>query len=388
MVAAKDGSGAGCVKSGVVMQLERLQIRDFRNIAQAGLHWSPGWNLLLGENGQGKTNVLEAIGLLASGRSFRRATAQVMRRQGAAGFALQAEVVSGGLRHQLLFTAQGTQQQLQLNGKGVGSLSAMDQVVVAVVLTPDGPALVRGAPEERRNYLDWIIFSHQRSYANLVREYQTALRARNQLLRSQCSDGRQYEAWEEQLVALGAAIYQARQEMMQQVARRMAHFLEALALDPDGYGWQLAATEGSGREAEADQPREAYYRQALRYHRAADQRSGSTSIGPHRDDPQFWQGKRLLARFASRGQQKRFLLALKLTEADLLRERLRAAPLLLLDDPLTELDQDGSSRLLRVLSMGSLQIFIALCSTEGLAWPGERPLRRFQVQEGTIQPIA
>ncbi|MBF0098679.1 MAG: DNA replication and repair protein RecF [Magnetococcales bacterium] len=369
------------------MKLERLRVQDFRNMVQADLACSPGINLLLGDNGHGKTNVLEAIGLLALGRSFRRAPALVMRRHGQGGFSLSAEVEKGGLHHQLTFTSQGAQQQVRLNGKGVASLSGLAQVLSAVVLTPDAPALIRGAPEERRNYLDWILFSHQRTYASVVRDYQTALRARNQLLRNQCQDGRQYEAWEESLAQLGARIYRERQHMMQRMAQCMADYLHALALDPHGYGWQLAGEKGEGQMEDGTGQRETAYRQGLRQSRMADQRSGSTSVGPHRDDPHFVQGKRLLARFASRGQQKRFLLALKLAEAALLRARFGEAPLLLLDDPLTELDRDGMQRLLRLLAAGEQQLFIALCSEEEMTWPDPLVLRRFRVQEGDVQRV-
>jgi DNA replication and repair protein RecF len=367
------------------MKLERLRVQDFRNMVQADLACSSGINLLLGDNGQGKTNVLEAIGVLAMGRSFRRAPALVMRRHGQGGFSLLAEVEKDGLRHQLTFTSQGAQQQVRLNGKGVASLSGLAQVLAAVVLTPDAPALIRGAPEERRNYLDWILFCHQRGYASVVRDYQTALRARNQLLRNQCQDGRQYEAWEESLAQLGARIYQERQQMMQRMALRMADYLQALALDPHGYGWQLAGEKGESQQERGPSHWEIAYRHGLRQSRMADQRSGSTSVGPHRDDPHFVQGKRLLARFASRGQQKRFLLALKLAEAALLQERLGVAPLFLLDDPLTELDRDGMQRLLQLLAAGEQQLFIALCSEEGMEWPDQVAIRRFRVQDGDVQ---
>ncbi|WP_130470212.1 DNA replication/repair protein RecF [Candidatus Magnetaquicoccus inordinatus] len=370
------------------MKLERLRVSHFRNMAHAALEWDARINLLLGDNGHGKTNVLEAIGLLATGRSFRRASAVVMRRQGQEGFSLQAEVERAGLRHQLSFMTQGAQQQVRLNGKGVAALSGLAQIMTAVVLTPDAPALLRGPPEERRNYLDWIIFTHQRSHAVLVRDYQTALRARNHLLRSQCSDGRQYEAWEEQLAALGARIYQERLAMMRLMVQRMEGYLQALALDGSEYGWRLSSETVAGEEPEGELPRAQQYREALQRSRQGDQRGGSTSIGPHRDDPQFWQGKKILARFASRGQQKRFLLALKLTEADLLQERLGEPPLLLLDDPATELDQEGVRRLLQILAGTAHQLFIAVCAEDGMVWPQECAVKRFWVREGVVQALA
>ncbi|MEO5349459.1 MAG: DNA replication and repair protein RecF [Magnetococcus sp. YQC-3] len=368
--------------SSVAMRLERLRIQNFRNIAQASLEWGGGLNLLLGANGQGKTNLLEAIGLLASGRSFRRAPAAVLRRHGEGGFYLHGEVVSGGLPHRLEFAGLGRELSVKLNGKGVAAASAMGQVLAAVVLTPDAPALIRGAPEERRAYLDWIIFCHERAYAGVVRDYQVALRARNHLLRTQCQDDRQYAAWESRLAVLGAEIALKRRHMLRRVAARFAPFLDAMALDPEGYGWQIRE---EGELAAEGEDRVVAYQAMWERSRPADRRSGSTSSGPHREDPQFLQNGRSLARFASRGQQKRFLLALKLAESDLLQERLGMPPLLLLDDPMTELDQEGSGRLLRILAEGANQVFLATCAAEGISWPPSRPFCRVEVAAGVFR---
>ncbi|MBF0161890.1 MAG: DNA replication and repair protein RecF [Magnetococcales bacterium] len=356
------------------MQLERLRIRDFRNISQADLRWSDGLNLLLGDNGQGKSNLLEAIGLLASGRSFRRAPASLLRRHGQEGFHLHGEVISGGLTHHLEFASRSGQQMVRLNGKGVTTTSAMGQVLAAVVLTPDAPALIRGAPEARRDHLDWMLFCQRRGYAGLVRDYQSALRARNQLLRSQCRNGGEFDAWESRLAHLGGEMTRQRQQMLQQVEVALAPFLEAMALDPQGYRWHMRC------QVEPDD-----YATALVRSRPADQRSGCTSVGPHRDDPLFLYHGRALARFASRGQQKRFLLALKLAEARLLQERLGEAPLLLLDDPGTELDQEGAQCLMRVLAAGENQLFVATCAAAALPGFARRPVQRLQVVEGVFQ---
>lgn len=371
------------------MVLERLRIQDFRNIALAALEWSAGLNLLVGDNGQGKTNLLEAIGLLASGRSFRRAPSGVLRRHGQAGFYLHAEVASGGLHHRLAFSALGAQQSVQLNGKGVASSSAMGQVLAAVVLTPDAPTLIRGAPEERRDYLDWILFCHERGYAGVARDYHAALKARNHLLRTQCQDGRQFDAWEARLAVLGGEITCKRQHMLSRMSERLLPFLDAMALDPTGYCWQMRSPAGIWPDVgmgELERVVAAYQAHLLRS-RPNDLRSGCTSVGPHRDDPAFLQSGRVLARFASRGQQKRFLLALKLAEADLLRERLGEAPLLLLDDPTTELDQEGVVRLMQLLAAGANQLFLATCVASDVIGFSSRSVRCFAVEEGVLRVV-
>lgn len=372
------------------MILERLRIQDFRNISQASLAFCAGFNVLVGHNGQGKTNVLEAIGLLASGRSFRRAPPSAMRRHGQSGFRLQADVCSRELNHQLEFTAIGQQQAARLNGKPMAAVSSMGQALAAVVLTPDAPALVRGAPGERRDYLDWVIFCHDRSHASITRDYQTALKARNHLLRAQCQDARQFDAWEARLADLGARITLKRRVFIHRIAERLCSFLEAMELDPDGYVWHLNCQldRFPASSVSASDPSEtaaAQYRALLFQSRAVDQRTTTTSIGPHRDDPSFLQKGRPLARFGSRGQQKRFLLSLKLVEADLLKERLGEPPLLLLDDPTAELDPQGVSRLMNLMASGGHQLFLAICSPEGIAWPTVRPTTLFSVSNGVVK---
>ena len=371
------------------MILDRLRIQDFRNIAPSVLAFGGGFNVLVGENGQGKTNVLEAIGLLASGRSFRRAPASAMRRHGQAGFYLSADVRSNDLQHRMEFTALGQQQAARINGKAQASASSMGQTLAAVILTPDAPALIRGSPGERRDYLDWVIFCHDRNHVHAVRDYQSALKARNHLLRCQNQDSRQYDAWEERLAVFASHITLKRCGLITQIGARLRPFLELMGLDPDGYLWRLnSALDRMEEDTTGAMERSVvvrYYQTLLQQSRAADLRNGSTSVGPHRDDPLFLIQDRSLARFGSRGQQKRFLLALKLVEAALLRERLGVPPLLLLDDPSAELDREGLSRLVGLLSEGENQIFVATCTTEDWHWSSDRPVQFFSVQDGVVE---
>ena len=365
------------------MILERLRIQDFRNIHQATLEFDSDLNVLVGDNGQGKTNLLEAIGLLASGRSFRRAPPGAMRRHGQAGFYLRAEVRSGELSHRLEFAALGRQQAAHVNGKAMTAASAMGQTLAVVVLTPDAPALIRGTPGERRDYLDWVIFCHDRRHANTYRDYQTALKARNHLLRSQCQDSRQFDAWEERLAVLGTGITLKRRWLLGEMGERLRLFLEAMALDADDHVWRLTGQlDRFPTVLSSETAMLAQYQTLLAQSRNVDQRTGSTSVGPHRDDPAFLQKGRPLARFGSRGQQKRFLLALKLVEADLLREKLGEPPLLLLDDPTAELDQEGISRLMKLLASGDNQLFLATCVAEAVAWQSTRSTIFFNVNKG------
>ncbi len=373
------------------MILTGLRLVDFRNFKRGDLRFSPGLNLIRGENGQGKTNLLEAIGLLATGRSFRRAPPAAMRRHDRPEFFLSGHSRAGGLQHRLGFHGQPHRLTAHLNGKPMSTVSALGRVLSAVILTPDLPSLIKGGPGERRDYLDWLAFSNDRSHAPRVRNYQVALKARNRLLKTGRGTPREMSAWEARLATIGAEITRARRLVVASLDERLPAPLAALDLDPDRFSWGLSCQldrferktggESGKNGAITDIDR---YRLLYEKHRANDRQQGTTGIGPHRDDLLLHLSGRPLSRYASRGQQKRFLLALKLAEAQRLEETLGEPPLLLLDDPFTELDADGIQRLLTLLAARKRQLFLATCDDLEIDWPAPAGKTVFTVIDGKI----
>ena len=309
-----------------------------------------------------------------------------MRRHGQPAYRLSGGTQASGLRHKLEFTGESHRQTARLNGKAMALASAMGQALAAVVSTPDSPDLIKGGPGERRDYLDWVVFSVERQHASTARDYHGALRARNRLLKTGCRDDNQFAAWEDQLATLGALITWRRRRMVNKIVAIMPGYLEALALDPKRFRLHLACQLDRFKEAEESSDLATHYRQMLEKSRYSDQRTGATSIGPHRDDMPFKMDSRLLARFGSRGQRKRFILALKLTEAELLRTTLGEEPLFLLDDPAAELDRDGIEKLMALLRVQGQQIFLTACNSSELPRL-EKPCATFAVAEGTVSNI-
>jgi DNA replication and repair protein RecF len=366
--------------------LEKLRLHNFRNITEASLRFSSGFNLIIGENGQGKSNLLEAIALLATGRSFRKANPQAMERHGQSQYRLSGTTQANGLQHKLEFTGEKQRQTARLNGKAMALASTMGQALAAVVSTPDSPDLIHGGPRERRDYLDWVVFSDYRQHAATARDYNGALKARNRLLKTGCKDSRQLAAWEDRLAVFGALITWRRREIAGKIVALLPSYLEALALDPDRFRLRLSCQLDRFDTAKESEELAEHYRQMLEKSRDSDQRTGATSIGPHRDDMPLQMDGRLLARFGSRGQRKRFILALKLTEAQLLQETVGEAPLFLLDDPAAELDRDGIERLINLLTKQKQQIFLTTCSA-GEIPRLEEPSTTFAVEDGTFQTL-
>lgn len=366
------------------MLLEWLRLVDFRNISQAALQFHPGINLFIGGNGQGKSNLLEAVGLLATGRSFRRSPPEVLRRYGCKGFHLQGEILSYELTHRLEFQGIGNRQTAQLNGKSVAMASTMDRILAAVLLTPDSPDLIHGGPGERRDFIDWVVFSSHRRHALTVRDYQNALKARNRLLKNNTLHPGEMDAWEDQLAILGARILVSRQQSLTRIKESLPSFLDALGLDSQLFGLAYSSQLESDDMEETGLAHQ--YRTLLQHHRSNDHRLRTTSVGPHRDDIRFLFSQRPLGRFGSRGQKKRFILALKFSELQLLQTAVSEKPLLLLDDPASELDREGMARLLRLVTQEGQQIFITAVKDDDFSCT-HIPHQAFHVQTGQFKPL-
>lgn len=385
----------------MTLRLDWLTLHDFRNVTEASLRFSPGFNLIVGENGQGKSNLLEAIALLATGRSFRRAAPAVMGRYGTTVYRVSGDSFAQGLSHRLTLSGENHRQVVRLNGKVMAQASAMGQALAAVVFSPDAPGLIQGTPGERRDYLDWVVFSQDRRHAATARDYHSALKARNRLLKTGCQDPHQLSAWEDRLAVLGAVMTERRRLTVARLTDSLPDYLEGLGLDPTRFGLKLTTqldrhlgqTGQTGHDRGAFEDSEVaeaamadLYRRLLAQSRPGDQRHGVTSVGPHRDDLPLLIDGHLLSRHGSRGQRKRFLLALKLTEARLMQERLGEPPLFLLDDPAAELDPDGIQKLLDLLADQQRQTFLTSCRAEDIPRLPTPP-RLFSVVDGRFQTL-
>ncbi|MBF0341381.1 MAG: DNA replication and repair protein RecF [Magnetococcales bacterium] len=369
------------------MRLEWLGLQDFRNIPAASLRFGPGLNLITGDNGQGKSNLLEAVGLLATGRSFRRAASGVMRRWEQPRFKVSATVETGGLNRSLEVLGEPGHQVFRLDGKPMASVSRMERVLVAVLITPETPMLVRGGPAERRAFLDWVIFCADRRHGGESREYQLAMRSRQRLLSLPGRDQRELEAWESQLALLGARIAGRRHRAVRHLERMLPRFLDGLGLPPEACAMTLSGDlETFFAQGERIETVAARLQEKLRVCRERDRQQGTTGAGPQRDELLLRLQGHPVARFGSRGQQKRFAYALKLAEAGWLEELLGEPPVMVLDDPVAELDQAGAHGLMALMSgQKGRQVFVAAREAGEIPWPQDASLVVHPVVAGVFQ---
>ncbi|HEY6168621.1 MAG TPA: DNA replication/repair protein RecF [Verrucomicrobiae bacterium] len=356
------------------MHLAHLRLRDFRNYARLDADFAPGFHLLLGGNAQGKTNILEAIYLLATLRSFRGVGGAQMIRHGAKGYFVSAKVVGQGEREIKIYWASA-ERKLTLDAQPVRKLTDYLGTLRAVVFCTEDLLLVKGPARARRRFLDLLLSQTQSGYLPLLQRYAQALRSRNALLKDHGVDEAALEAFTKELVALGNELTRQRRELIPRLSplarlahRRISHDAEELRLE-----YQPGVKKDFAVELAQSRGRERTYR--------------TTLIGPHRDELQLLFNNKSAAQFGSEGQKRTLAIALKVAQAEYLTGLHGSPPVLLIDDVMGELDAKRRAGLLPLLERvhdKRGQVFMT-CTEEN--WPSElgAHLQRWSVEAGHLK---
>jgi DNA replication and repair protein RecF len=373
------------------VRVTQLTLTSFRNYGRASLALPPHGIALLGDNGHGKTNLLEAIYYLELFRSARGARDKDLVRFGDAGFHIAASLDGsprGALSVSAGFDAATQKKKVAIDGVEVPRLSDAIGAAPAVLFSPADVALVRGAPAERRRFLDVMLALADRQYLLALQRYRHALSQRNAALRALNGHTRNaealdaVEAFEPALADAGAIMISRRHHWATGAAPMYLEVLDAIG---ERASVSLTLKRGGGmRVDEADLA--SWLRDTLLAQRAHDVRRGTTHAGPHRDDMQLLLDGRDLRSFGSNGQQRSAAIALRMLEAHTLHTALGTAPLLLLDDPFAELDADRSARILGLLGKRGLgQVALAVPRSEDIprALTG---LQTVRVHHGSLAP--
>ncbi|MDT5157910.1 MAG: replication and repair protein RecF [Acidobacteriota bacterium] len=338
------------------MLLESIEAHNFRNLS-GEVFWGKGLNIILGENGQGKTNWLEAIYLLATTKSFR-----TQRPQEAIRFGENLSVVRGrvartrDVHRDLQITLQGGSKTLSLNGKRETVASYLSQLHV-VPFTADELEVVRGGPESRRRFLDRGVLSLHHSYVQTLADYQRVVKQKNRLLQD-ISDSEMnidnaramIEPWNEQIILLGATIHRARSDYVERLGKSLQQRLFEREEITIRY---VSALEGKGNLEDY----ESLISERLQLRLTAEIASGYALIGPHRDDLKILFDGRDIRTYGSSGQQRSALILLDLAAISVYYLWHNEYPLFLMDDVDAELDKRRIGHLLEYLE-GRTQTFI------------------------------
>jgi DNA replication and repair protein RecF len=406
------------------VHLAHLRLRDFRNYARLDVDFTAGFHLLLGDNAQGKTNILEAIYLMATLRSFRGVGGTPMIRHGQRGYFVGGTVVGGPTRPFSLSSPNGgegwgeeaevaqiqnpsskpsprtsgeretkiltshiereikiywsaRERKLALDGRPVKKLTDYLGVLRTVAFCTEDLQLVKGAARARRRFLDLLLAQTQPAYLPLLQRYMRAVRARNALLKQRAIDEVALDSFSQELVKLGGEIICARCELAPKFSplarlayRRISNDAEELRIE-----YQPSVKQDFVVELAQSRSRERTYR--------------STLVGPHRDDLQLLLNGKSAAQFGSEGQKRTLAVALKMAQAEFLAGIHGSPPILLIDDVMGELDVKRRSGFLPLLEQArktSGQVFMTATEEN---WPRElgKDLQRWEIKTGTLQKV-
>jgi len=358
----------------VRVHLAHLRLRDFRNYPRLDVDFAPGFHVLLGDNAQGKTNILEAVYLMATLRSFRGVGGAQMIRHGAKGYFVGGQVVGQGEREIKIYWS-ARERKLALDGQPVKRLADYLGVLRTVVFCTEDLQLVKGPARARRRFMDLLLAQTQPGYLALLQRYMNAVRQRNALLKQRSLDEASLESFSAELVKLGGELIRARRELAPKFSplarlayRRIANDAEELRLE-----YLPSVKHDFAVELAQSRARERAFR--------------ATVVGPHRDDLQLLQNEKSAAQFGSEGQKRTLAIALKLAQAEFLAGRHGSPPVLLIDDVMGELDAKRRGGFLPLLDQARKtggQVFMT-CTEQN--WPRELggELQKWAVARGELR---
>jgi len=379
------------------VQLRSLRTVQWRNLESGRFEFSPGVNVFLGGNGQGKTNFLEAVQYLALGRSHRGSRDDEIVQFGADHFFVQGDG-EGDAGESFSIEAGFTpprSKKLKVDGRPVARLTDLTGVLACVSFGPEDTELARGAPEHRRRYVDYALAETSRPSLEVLADYKRALTQRGALLRSNASDAtieHGLTVWDDEIVRLGSKVIRRRAEALVDLGPRVRELYATLT---GGLQLQLRyAVQAIGESLDADSELSGLlsdaandavttaFRQRLLSRRTAERVRKQNLVGPHRDDVELQVNGQDLRRFGSQGQCRAAAVALKMAQAEFILARRNDRPIVVLDDVFAEFDEDRARALWEMVCQ-QYQTFLAVPRRSDLAF-GEGDAM-FEVKAGQVE---
>lgn len=362
------------------MTIQRLRLHHFRNLAPVDLQPAAGLNLIYGENGSGKTSLLEAIYLLSLVRSFRSKKLKHLVAHQASYFTVHAELRDAqGLHFPLAVQRQlaSDETEIRLGGQRPSSIAELTAQLPVQLINPDAFRLLEGGPKERRQFLDWGAFHVEPGFIFAWQRFQRALKQRNSLLRHARIDPLELDLWEKEIAASGEEVTRYRETYLQQL---LPLFEQLLA--------RLSQLEGFRLNFQRGWDKSLSLAESLFQSRQKDSEQGFTQSGPQRSDLRVSFQGRSAIEVLSRGQQKLVVSALKLAQGRLLAAAGKKQCIYLIDDLPAELDQQHRQMFCRLLEEQGSQVFITSVDQSALQidWKEPDRIHWFHVEQGQISP--
>ncbi len=367
------------------MYLERVRLFNFRNLENQTVEPCRGLNFFVGKNGQGKSNLLEAISVLSQGKSFRTSDHKELIKWGENQGSVFATVVStaltgSSLGYELGLVIANGAREAWLNGEKLELFNDFIGKLVTVTFAPGDISLVKGPPQLRRKFLDRHLADYDPSIIKYFFTYQKALKHKAQLLKNGVNDKHQLDTWDQVLAESGCRIEQARISFIEKLAQKSGNVLSKLA-SVDG---NLALNLESDLLKENQLLSAESIFASITKNRGREIATASCLTGPHRDDLAISLEGHDSRAFASQGQSRSIALSLKLAVIDLLESDRGEIPVVLLDDVESELDSDRSKALFEMVLKDNRQVFVTGTDTANIPKSGVCETMVFEISKGVI----
>ena len=362
------------------MQINKLIIKGFRNLEDTEIQFPDSGFVIVGDNGQGKTNFLEAVNYLTVLRSFRGSTDSECISFGAEGFYLHLSFNDGELKSEISAGFDRNRKKITLGGKILGSLSEGFGRFKSIVVCPDDIDMVQQGPSLRRKYLDIVLSVLSPKYLENLKRYRRALDSRNRLIKENINDDSLLAPWEYQMVETGSDVAWQRESYVGQLSPVYQELFSSLSNGEKGTASYVNSVSDSFHDIDQYKAR---FLELLRTGRPEELRRGRTLSGPHADELEFIIDGKSLRKFGSTGQQRTAVISLRIAEARLLEKITGQRAVLLLDDIFAELDNSRSEKLFSQLA-GSHQSLITTPKRENI-FLSLSHMPQLSMQEGRLK---
>lgn len=366
------------------MVLKKLKLVNFRNYAEEEIAFHPGLNILFGQNGQGKTNILESLYYLALTKSFRTNIDQNLVLNNAQFFRIEGNFTTDSNRKLVSsLSFSGTQgKRLKVNTQKVPKFSDYIGTIPLVLLAPSDLEITQGGPFQRRKFLDIMLSQSSKLYLHHLLQYRRALKQRNLILQDGGEiDKATLESWEATLIQHGTVLIEKRRGAIAELDSVVKQFYTKLSGKED----KVKIVYQSSVPVVSEKTLSEIYEQALAQNRERDRQLQSTGIGPHRDDMLLLINGKSLRWMGSQGEHKTFIISLKMAEYQYLQEVRNNLPLLLFDDIFGELDSNRIGNMIQSLSQIG-QVFITTTSPHFFGkvenWQGDSSF--YEIMDGKV----
>lgn len=358
------------------MYIKEIELHNFRNYETLSAEFDPQVNIFHGKNAQGKTNLLESIYITSMGKSFRTSKDKDLIRFGEDFFRVKVKArKEDEISVELAVNQQG-KKGIKIDGMKAKKLSQLFENIYIVIFSPEDLRIVKDEPEKRRKFIDRELCQIKPSYYNSLNQYKKVLIQRNAYLKEAQVDPGVLDIWDSQLAEYGSKVILHREAFIEKLDKISRSIHEGITNQKESLDVSYEPSIKPCPDLNA------VFYQELQKNRERDLKNRTTGKGPHKDDLKLQIGGIDIRGFGSQGQQRTAALSLKLSEIKLIREETGESPILLLDDVLSELDQERQNYLIN--SLEDTQIFITATEISPELEQSLPRIRYFQIKKGTV----